>query len=338
MSEVWLFLAIGSLFLCIVMVGVFIDQTRTDKQRAVRLLESQVTGPSGQSTVKVDLREQEMSENFGTRVLVPIVARAGKFARRITPLDTRDRISKKLLIAGSPAGWDAERVLAFKIIGAVAGFIGSLVLLQIVHLSVFLQIVVVGLLTFAGFVVPDSILNNRVDDRKREILRTLSDTLDLLTISVEAGLSLNAAIAQVVRNVPGVLSSEFARMLQEIQLGVPRAEAFRHLGRAHRRRGAQRLRAGDDPGGHLRCVDRERAADPGRAGPDQAAPGDRGARPADAGEDRLPAGALHPPGAVHRDRRARRDPDLPDVLGPVSPAEHRSRRGDATGGRPQAHC
>ena len=46
---------------------------------------------------------------------------------------------------------------------------------------------------------------------------------------MEAGLSLNAAIAQVVQNVPGVLSAEFARMLQEIQLGVPRSEAFRHL-------------------------------------------------------------------------------------------------------------
>jgi len=46
---------------------------------------------------------------------------------------------------------------------------------------------------------------------------------------VEAGLSLNAAIAQVVQNVPGVLSSEFARMLQEIQLGVPRADSFRNL-------------------------------------------------------------------------------------------------------------
>ena len=265
MSEVWLFLAIGSLFLCIVMVGVFIDQTRTDKQRAVRLLESQVTGPSGQSTVKVDLREQEMSENFGTRVLVPIVARAGKFARRITPLDTRDRISKKLLIAGSPAGWDAERVLAFKIIGAVAGFVGSLVLLQIVHLSVFLQIVVVGLLTFAGFVVPDSVLNNRVDDRKREILRTLSDTLDLLTISVEAGLSLERgdrpgraerprrAVVGVRADAPGDPA------------GRPAGRSVPAPGRAHRRRGAQRLRPGDDPGGHLRCVDRERAADPGRS-------------------------------------------------------------------------
>jgi tight adherence protein C len=229
MSEIWLFLAIGCLFLAIVMVGVFVDQTMTEKRRAVRLLESQVTGPAGHADAAVDIREQEMSENFGTRVLVPVVSRAGRVAKRVTPLDARDRIAKKLVVAGSPAGWDAERVLAFKIIGAVVGFVGSLVLGSMIGLSPFLHIVVIGLLTCAGFLAPDSILSNRVQERQKEILRTLSDTLDLLTISVEAGLSLNAAMAQVVRNVPGVLSSEFARMLQEIQLGVPRSDAFRHL-------------------------------------------------------------------------------------------------------------
>jgi tight adherence protein C len=229
MSEIWLFLSIGCLFLAIVLMGVFLDQQQAEKRRALRLLESQVVGPSGQASPTVDLREQEMSENFGNRVLVPIVTRAGRFAKRVTPLDTRDRLARKLVLAGSPAGWDAERVLAFKIIGAVSGFVLSLFLLQLVHLTAFLQIVVISLLTFVGFIVPDSILNSRVDERKKEILKSLSDTLDLLTISVEAGLSLNAAIAQVVRNVPGVLSSEFARMLQEIQLGVPRSDAFRHL-------------------------------------------------------------------------------------------------------------
>ena len=229
MSEVWLFLAVGCLFLAILLIGIFIDQSIAEKNRAVRMLESQVVGPAGQSAPQVDLREQEMSEGFQSRVLVPVVSRAGRFAKRVTPLDTRARIAKKLMLAGQPAGWDAERVLAFKVIGAVAAFIGSLLLLQIVSLSSFLQIVVIALLTFVGFIVPDSILNSRVEERKKEILRTLSDTLDLLTISVEAGLSLNAAIAQVVRNVPGVLSAEFARMLQEVQLGVPRSEAFRHL-------------------------------------------------------------------------------------------------------------
>jgi tight adherence protein C len=229
MSDIWLFLAIGCLFLAIVLVGVAIDQTMGEKRRAVRLLESQVVGASGQAVPRVDLREQEMQENFGTRVLVPVVGRAGRIAKKITPLDTRDRLAKKLVLAGQPAGWDAERVLAFKVIGAAAGFVAGLLLIPLINLPPFLQIVVIALLTFAGFIVPDSMLGSKVEDRKKEILRTLSDTLDLLTISVEAGLSLNAAIAQVVRNVPGVLSSEFARMLQEIQLGVPRSDAFRHL-------------------------------------------------------------------------------------------------------------
>ena len=161
MSDVWLFLAIGSLFLAIVLVGVFIDQTIAERHRAVRLLESQVTA-GGQAAPRVDLREEELKENFGSRVFVPIVTRAGRIARRVTPLDARDRITKKLLVAGSPAGWDAERVLAFKIIGAIAGFVGALLLLQIVSLSSFLQIVCIALLTFVGFIVPDSILNSRV--------------------------------------------------------------------------------------------------------------------------------------------------------------------------------
>jgi tight adherence protein C len=228
-SEVWLFLSIASLVLAIILVGVYIDQTRAEKQRAVRMLETQVSGPSGQAAQQVNLRDEEMELNFGQRVMVPIVASAGRFARRITPLDARDRIQKKLLLAGSPAGWDAERILAFKIIGAVVGFVGSLIIFRLISLSPFVQLVATALLTFVGFILPDSVLNSRVEDRKKEVLRTLSDTLDLLTISVEAGLSLNAAIAMVVRNVPGVLSSEFARMLQEIQLGVPRSDAFRHL-------------------------------------------------------------------------------------------------------------
>jgi tight adherence protein C len=227
MSEVWLVLAVGCVVGAIVLVGIFFDLSQSERRRAVRLLESQVAGTTSDN---VNLREQHLSESFGSRIIVPIVAGASRVARRVTPIDARDRIARKLLLAGSPAGWDAERVLAFKIIGLVAGVIGALLVSSVIgSVSPFIRIVLFGLLGFVGFLAPDSMLSRRVDERQREILRTLSDTLDLLTISVEAGLSLNAAIAQVVQNVPGVLSSEFARMLQEIQLGVPRADAFRNL-------------------------------------------------------------------------------------------------------------
>jgi tight adherence protein C len=226
MSEVWLVLAVGCVFGAVVLVGIFLDLNQSERRRAVRLLESQVAGTTTES---VNLREQALSEGFGKRILVPIVAGATRIARRVTPIDARDRIVRKLLIAGSPAGWDAERVLAFKIIGLIVGVVLAFFVGTVISVSPFIQLVLLGLLGFVGFLAPDSLLSRRVDERQKEILRTLSDTLDLLTISVEAGLSLNASIAQVVQNVPGVLSSEFARMLQEIQLGVPRADAFRNL-------------------------------------------------------------------------------------------------------------
>ena len=227
MSEVWLVVAIGCVFGAVVLFGIFFDLNQSERRRAVRLLESQVAGTQ---TENVNLREQHLSESFGSRIMVPMVAGASKVARRVTPIDARDRVARKLLLAGRPTGWDAERVLAFKIIGLGGGIVlGFFVTSLIGDLAAFIRIVVIGLLAFVGFMAPDSLLNRRVEERQKEILRTLSDTLDLLTISVEAGLSLNAAIAQVVQNVPGVLSSEFARMLQEIQLGVPRADAFRNL-------------------------------------------------------------------------------------------------------------
>ena len=228
MSEILLVLAVACVFFSVLLVGISMDQSESEKRRAVRLLESQVGGTST-LTDPVDLREQDLAKSFGTRVVLPIVSRAGRVARRITPLDTRDRIAKKLQLAGGLVGWDAERVLAFKVIGSVGGLVAGLVIASVVSPPPFISIVLLALLAFVGFVIPDSTLNRKVDERQKEILRTLSDTLDLLTISVEAGLSLNASIAQVVQNVPGVLSSEFARMLQEIQLGVPRSDAFRHL-------------------------------------------------------------------------------------------------------------
>ena len=227
MSEIWLLLAVGCVFFSVMLVGFALDASSSERKRTVRLLESQVSG--SQSVTSANLRDRELAQSFGQRVLVPFVGGAGRVARRITPMDARERVANKLLLAGSPVGWDAERIIAFKVIGAAVGFGGGVLGAGVLGLRGISMVVSIALLAVAGFLLPDSFLARKVQDRQKEVLGTLSDTLDLLTISVEAGLSLNAAIAQVVQNVPGVLSQEFARMLQEIQLGVPRSDAFRHL-------------------------------------------------------------------------------------------------------------
>ncbi len=215
-------------FGAVVLLTMAVDVAVSQRKQAVRLLEAQVSSTS--SATIPNLREEELSRSFFQRALMPIMSGAGRAAKRFTPIGARERYARKLVLAGNPPGLDAERVAALKIVGGVGAFVGSMILTSTVGVSGFKGLGIVILLTAVGFFGIDVILDNKVETRQKEIRRALPDTLDLLTISVEAGMSLNAALGQVVRNVPGTLSREFARMLQEIQLGVPRTEAFKSLG------------------------------------------------------------------------------------------------------------
>ncbi|MDP9296013.1 MAG: type II secretion system F family protein [Actinomycetota bacterium] len=228
MSELYLALALTGTFAAIMLFGFAVDFGVSERRRAVRLLESQV-GQLAPVRHETSLRQKELSRSFVDRTVNPFVLRLGRAVRRFTPLDTRERIAGKLSLAGSPVAWDAERVAALKLVGGVAGFILGLFLASFASLSGAVSIVLMTILTAVGFLAPDAILNRKVEARQKDIRNSLPDILDLLTISVEAGLSLNAALAQVVQNVPGTLSSEVSRMLQEIQIGSSRADAFRHL-------------------------------------------------------------------------------------------------------------
>jgi tight adherence protein C len=224
MSSLWLALALVGTFLTIFMAGVIIDMFMREKNRSVTLLQSQL-GP----VESVDLRQQELQGSILDRVFMPTAKRVGRGVVRLTPLDLHARINELLVLAGSPPKWDAERVVALKIIGGVAGVIGGTMLMSIVGLPGLVKIAGVAVFGSLGYTIPSAQLRAMANGRQKAIQRQLSDVMDLLTISVEAGLGLDAAISQVVKNVPGPLSEELARLSQEMQIGVGRADAFRHL-------------------------------------------------------------------------------------------------------------
>lgn len=166
---------------------------------------------------------------FRSRVIAPLFAGLGGGIRRIWPADYRDAIAKKLERAGHPHGLDATRMLVAKLL--VAG--GALLLVPIMGMlgawtpgMTFLATVAA---TALGFFGPDMWLSSRVSRRQHQIVRELPDMLDLLTISVEAGLGFDAALAKLVKSNRGALAEEFGRALQEIQAGSSRREALRHM-------------------------------------------------------------------------------------------------------------
>ena len=124
----------------------------------------------------------------------------------------------------------AERIVAFKIIGGIAGLVVGLLVAPMLPFEGIVPTVAIAVLFgLTGYTFPSAGLASKASKRQKAIRKALPDTMDLLTISVEAGLGFDAALAQVVKNVPGPLSEEIARMLQEMQIGVSRSEALRHV-------------------------------------------------------------------------------------------------------------
>jgi tight adherence protein C len=176
-----------------------------------------------------NLRNEQLRRSALERLMLPFAGKVVSSITRLTPLDLYGRVNRLIVLAGNPPAFTAERIVAFKIVFAIVGLLVGLMLAQLLPFTGFLKVGAVALLTLLGYTAPSAAIAARASKRQKEIRKALSDTMDLLTISVEAGLGFDAALGQVVRNVPGPLSDEISRMLQEMQIGVSRTEALRHL-------------------------------------------------------------------------------------------------------------
>jgi tight adherence protein C len=176
----------------------------------------------------VELREA--APGFDERVLRPMYGRLTRLGRRFTPTGHSASIQRRLDIAGNPWNWDVDRVLALKVLGLLGlGLLGLALPLEagLSPITVVLT-TVVGLVL--GFFVPDLTIYQLGAKRTDKMRKTLPDALDMLSISVEAGLGFDAALAQLARNTEGPVAAEFFRVLQEMQIGLGRAQAMRALG------------------------------------------------------------------------------------------------------------
>jgi tight adherence protein C len=170
----------------------------------------------------------DLDRPFGERLRDGMSGWLSSVGRRITPQGKMAALRRKLDLAGNPAGWNMDRVVALKALGLMVG--GGLgVLLPLLTGSIPWALVLGIGLAALGYFLPNIILYQIAYNRSQEIQRGLPDALDLLTVSVEAGLGFDAALANVARNTDGPLAEEFFRVLQEMQLGSGRLDALRAL-------------------------------------------------------------------------------------------------------------
>lgn len=173
-------------------------------------------------------RDEELAKPLSQRTVGPIVIGMGNFLKRFTPVGYLEKKERKLMLAGHPGNLDAPAFIVIKLLTTALGLGAAFVIVDF-GADALQRTVLFVFPIILGFFGPDAWLERKVDERRQAMLRALPDVLDLLVISVEAGLGFDAALARVVGTVPGPLSEEFFRMLQETRVGVSRRDAMRHL-------------------------------------------------------------------------------------------------------------
>jgi tight adherence protein C len=175
-----------------------------------------------------NLEELELQRPMSERTLKPIIQGLSGLIARFYPANTARSLELKLKKAGMETT-STDTFLGIKgIVAIVVALLGSL-LVNALTLDGTLTAGAVPVGLILGFMLPDFYLSNRAQSRNNTILRSLADALDLLTISVEAGLAFDAGVQRVTEKLKGPLSDEFKRAGQEMRIGKSRAEALRGI-------------------------------------------------------------------------------------------------------------
>jgi tight adherence protein C len=174
----------------------------------------------------------ESREGFRARALVPLSTSLARGVLRLSPRATADSINQKLLAAGLGRTVSPTTYLAAKGLLAVGGFFAGVFLTAVAGKSVGGSVLLTMVCAFMGFFMPDVWVTMKARSRRDRVRAELPDALDLLAVSVEAGLGFDGAIGKLTEHMKGPLADEFSLTLGEMRIGESRSEALKKM--AHR--------------------------------------------------------------------------------------------------------
>jgi tight adherence protein C len=175
------------------------------------------------------LEQLELQRPLFERTLRPFVGRFSGVARRTASPSRVTRTEHRLAVAGYPGGMRTIDFLALKFVAGVAGWVIGFLLIGLVGRNLVMGVLISTVLAVLAYVGTEFWLSRQGTARQHKILVAVADTLDLLTISVRAGLGFDQALAKVVEKTQGPLADEFNRALSEIRVGRARRDALKDI-------------------------------------------------------------------------------------------------------------
>ena len=175
------------------------------------------------------VREKELLAPIRERAFAPVLNGLTSLGQRFTPVGYLDTVRRNMVSAGMADQQSFDRFLAVRVVTVVLAPIAAYFVFVNAPVSGLGRLVLTALVLMVFLLGPDAILNRRKEERQYLIRSRLPDVMDLLVISVEAGLGFEQALDRTVAAVPGPLTEEFSRMLGEVRAGSSRADALRAL-------------------------------------------------------------------------------------------------------------
>jgi len=222
---VLLLIAVLAFVIMVLFSFIFIG-SYTAEREDISLRLKALEGSREESATVID---EEMSVSFKNRIATPFFNSISRFFSNFFPSKAITNLNRKLLNANGFYGLNAEQFLGLCLIAGI--FLAVIIVdLMVISNKPTSKIITYGLLTFAiGLFLPYALLEQMIAKRKIALQQELPDVLDLLTVSVEAGLGFDGALVKLSEKMKGQMVDEFTRMLQEIRIGVSRKDALRAL-------------------------------------------------------------------------------------------------------------
>jgi len=176
------------------------------------------------------VRERELSVPLATRVFKPLLTKAGSFMVRALPSEKETELGKKITMAGFAGRLSPVDLMVFKYLGAIFLGLGALVAAGTLQWPLVNSVAFAAVALPLGLMLPEYLLKSRAGKRNADVEEQLPHILDLLTVSVEAGLGFDGAMYKVIEKTKGTLVAEMKQMMQEIKVGKPRRDALKDLG------------------------------------------------------------------------------------------------------------
>ncbi|MCB0211720.1 MAG: type II secretion system F family protein [Anaerolineae bacterium] len=191
-------------------------------------IQSRLEEYASRSDAPLTLEEIELSQPFSQRVVRPLLVGLSTFFSRLSPSKSREAMELKLQMAGKPYNWGPSEFFGLRIFVAI--ILGVLIfLLLLISQSFLIAVVAAAVAALMGFMLPLLWLRSKTRRRQTEIIKALPDALDLLTIIVEAGMGFDGAMQKVAEKWDNEISKGFAKVVQEMRLGIVRRDALKNM-------------------------------------------------------------------------------------------------------------